>query len=59
VPGLDLDFFAGGLFSATDQFGPNTRATVAAYYLGTGLTWRYGDPKRRMDRTAQPAGNEE
>jgi hypothetical protein len=39
--GLDLDFFAGGLFKATDEFGPNTRASVAAYYLGLGLTWRF------------------
>jgi len=53
--GLDLDFFAGGLFNATDQFGPNTRASVAAYYLGMGLTWRYGDPKRHGDRGEQAA----
>ena len=42
VQGLDLDFFAGGLLHATDQFGPSTRASVAAYYLGMGLTWRFG-----------------
>jgi hypothetical protein len=41
-PGVDLDFFAGGLFKASDDFGPNTTASVAAYYLGLGLTWRYG-----------------
>jgi long-chain fatty acid transport protein len=39
--GLDLDFFAGGLFKATDEFGPHTQASVAAYYLGMGLTWRF------------------
>jgi long-chain fatty acid transport protein len=41
-PSLDLDLFAGGLLQARDQFG-DTEASVAAYYLGLGLTWRYGD----------------
>jgi long-chain fatty acid transport protein len=41
VQGLDLDLFAGGLLSATDQFG-NFQASVAMYYVGLGLTWRYG-----------------
>lgn len=40
VPSLDLDLFAGGLLNAADQFG-DTRAAVAAYYIGLGLTWRY------------------
>jgi long-chain fatty acid transport protein len=42
VPCLDLDLFAGGLLSASDEFG-DSAASVAAYYIGTGLTWRYGD----------------
>ena len=42
VPTLDLDLFAGGLFNAHDTFGA-LQATVAVYYLGMGLTWRYGD----------------
>jgi hypothetical protein len=41
VPNLDLDLFAGGLFNAGDQFGAS-HATVALYYLGLGLTWKYG-----------------
>ena len=41
-PNLDLDLFAGGLLHATDQFG-HSSASVAAYYVGMGLTWRYGD----------------
>ena len=47
LPGLDWDFFAGGLFGASDEFGARTTASVAAYYLGTGLTWRYGAPTCR------------
>jgi long-chain fatty acid transport protein len=42
LQGLDLDFFAGGLLNASDNFGDHTRASVAVYYLGMGLTWRYG-----------------
>jgi long-chain fatty acid transport protein len=41
IPSLDLDLFAGGLLHANDQFG-STEASVAAYYIGLGLTWRYG-----------------
>lgn len=40
--GLNFDVFAGALLKATDDFGPHTTASVAAYYLGGGLTWRYG-----------------
>jgi long-chain fatty acid transport protein len=49
VPNLDLDVFAGGLFHATDQFGPHTQASVAVYYVGMGLTWRYGAPACNAD----------
>jgi long-chain fatty acid transport protein len=42
VPSLDLDLFAGGLFSAHDVFGAS-QASMALYYIGLGLTWRYGD----------------
>ena len=42
VPSLDLDLFAGGLLNAHDEFG-NSQASVAVYYVGMGLTWRYGD----------------
>jgi long-chain fatty acid transport protein len=42
VPALDLDLFGGGLLNAHDEFG-DSQASVAVYYLGIGLTWRYGD----------------
>jgi long-chain fatty acid transport protein len=42
VRNLDLDLFAGGLFQNEDQFGVSARASVAIYYIGMGLTWRYG-----------------
>ena len=43
IPNLDLDLYAGGLFNASDMFGTHTEASVAIYYVGMGLTWRYGD----------------
>jgi long-chain fatty acid transport protein len=42
VPSLDLDLFAGGLLNAHDEFG-NSQTSIAVYYIGTGLTWRFGD----------------
>lgn len=41
---VDLDFYAGGMFPASDTFGEHTSASVAVYYLGMGLTWRFGVP---------------
>jgi long-chain fatty acid transport protein len=48
VPSLDLDLFAGGLFNAHDEFGAS-QASVAAYYLGMGMTWRYGACMRQPE----------
>ena len=44
-PGLDLDLFGGGLFRASDTFGDHNSASLALYYVGVGLTWRYDAPK--------------
>jgi long-chain fatty acid transport protein len=41
LPGIDLDLFAGGMFEESDTFGTTT-ASVASYWLGAGLTWRFG-----------------
>ena len=43
VRSLDLDLFAGGLFKGEDQFGNDTQASLIVYYIGVGMTWRYGD----------------
>ena len=48
IPNLDLDLFAGGLLPAQDTFGATTQGSVAVYYVGTGLTWRYGDGSRQL-----------
>ncbi len=41
LPGVDFDLFAGGMFEGTDQFA-STIASVESYWLGAGLTWRFG-----------------
>ncbi len=45
IPTLDIDVFAGGLLPASDEFG-SSQASIALYYVGLGLTWRYGDSHR-------------
>jgi len=53
IEGIDVDFFAGGLLPATDQFGPHTEVSLAVYYVGLGLIWRYGDHHGHGDVTEE------
>ena len=46
LPGLDLDLFAGGMLPASDNFGPHNSASLAIYYIGMGMTWRYDASKQ-------------
>ena len=46
IPNLDLDLFAGGTFRGQDEFGSHARASLALYYIGTGMTWRFGATPR-------------
>ncbi len=45
-PGLDLDLFAGGMLPASDNFGPHNSASLAIYYIGLGMTWRFDAAKQ-------------
>jgi long-chain fatty acid transport protein len=49
IPGLDIDLFAGGLLPASDSFGEHNTASLAIYYLGAGLTWRYDACRQHAD----------
>jgi long-chain fatty acid transport protein len=42
MPGIDLDVLAGGMPRAHHSFGA-TRVNLESYWLGAGLTWRFGD----------------
>ncbi|MDX1962251.1 MAG: hypothetical protein SFX18_03795 [Pirellulales bacterium] len=42
LPGIDLDFMAGGMFRDSEQLGDFTRTSIESYWIGTGLTWRFG-----------------
>ena len=41
LPGVDMDFFGGTMFESTETFGL-TSARVSSYFLGGGITWRFG-----------------
>ena len=41
LPGIDLDMFCGTMLDASADYGL-TSANVSSYYLGGGLTWRFG-----------------
>lgn len=42
LPGVSLDLFAGGLFPTSEQFGEHTSASLEIWYIGGGVTWRFG-----------------
>jgi long-chain fatty acid transport protein len=41
LPGVDMNFFVGGMFEESQTFGLST-ATVKSYWIGSGLTWHFG-----------------
>jgi long-chain fatty acid transport protein len=41
LPGVDLDLFAGGMFHDSQRFGASA-ASLESYWIGAGLTWRFG-----------------
>lgn len=42
LPGIDLDMMAGGMFRDTEQLGNFTATSIESYWIGLGLTWRFG-----------------
>ena len=42
LPGVDFDVLAGGMFPASEQYGAFTSSTLNSYWVGAGLTWRFG-----------------
>ncbi len=42
LPGIDMDLMAGGMFRDTEQLGDFTETSVESYWIGVGLTWRFG-----------------
>jgi long-chain fatty acid transport protein len=54
LPGVDMDLMGGGMFRDTEQLGAFTTTSVESYWVGLGLTWRFGrgsiDPVDAPDR---------
>ncbi|ADB16497.1 membrane protein involved in aromatic hydrocarbon degradation [Pirellula staleyi DSM 6068] len=42
LPGIDMDMMAGGMFRDTEQLGNFTTSSIESYWIGLGLTWRFG-----------------
>jgi long-chain fatty acid transport protein len=42
LPGIDMDLMAGGMFRDSEQLGSFTTTSIQSYWLGVGLTWRFG-----------------
>jgi long-chain fatty acid transport protein len=42
LPGVDMDLMAGGMFRDTEEIGALTTTSIASYWVGTALTWRFG-----------------
>ena len=52
LPGIDLDVMAGGMFRDTQDYGEYTSSTIASYWIGLGMTWRFG--RGSCDAVAAP-----
>jgi long-chain fatty acid transport protein len=52
LPGVDMDLFAGFMPRESQDFGAFTSANVESYWIGTGLTWRFG--RGAVDRLPVP-----
>ncbi len=42
LPGIDLDIMAGGMFEDSQALGNFTTTSIESYWLGAGVTWRFG-----------------
>jgi long-chain fatty acid transport protein len=42
LPGIDMDLMAGGMFRDEEQLGDSTTTSIESYWIGLGLTWRFG-----------------
>jgi long-chain fatty acid transport protein len=42
LPNVDFDTFAGGMFDDSQQLGPLTSTSLDSWWIGAGLTWRFG-----------------
>ncbi|MBI2478492.1 MAG: hypothetical protein HYV60_07590 [Planctomycetia bacterium] len=42
LPGIDMDLMAGGMFRDAEQLGNVTTTSIESYWIGLGMTWRFG-----------------
>ncbi len=46
LPGIDMDLMAGGMLRDTEQLGAFTQSSIESYWVGFGMTWRFGRGSR-------------
>ena len=42
LPGVTVDLFAGAMLPESHQFGTHTGASLKVWYIGGGVTWKFG-----------------
>jgi long-chain fatty acid transport protein len=42
LPGMDMNLFAGGMPRVSQEYGPFTAVDLESYWVGFGMTWRFG-----------------
>ena len=47
LPNIDMDMMAGGMFPDAEQLGSFTTTSIESYWVGVGLTWRFGEDGQR------------
>ncbi len=43
MPGVSVDLFAGTMLPESHQFGSHTSVSLDAWYVGGGVTWKFGN----------------
>jgi hypothetical protein len=52
MPGIDMDVFAGYAFSTSDRFDTTIVSIHDNYWVGAGISWRFGAQKAESPKTA-------
>jgi len=55
LPGFDFDAFVGGMFNASEQWGPSANVNVESYRIGMGFTRRFARGCCATNLSYQPA----
>ncbi len=46
IPHVSVDLFAGAMLPESAEFGTHTTAALKVWFIGGGVTWKFGQPSR-------------